>query len=156
MFAQDEAYSVYLDSFFDNNPTPSISWIHDLGKKRHEEAAKALLIESQQATSLEVQHVNPCILRCLTKILTRYFYSLHSALESSPISRIYGKLRGRRTTVFMMVCAFISLSDGKLIPFLAFHDALDVVGVHEALLEEFNAVVGNIRGRRSLDAQVLT
>lgn len=39
---------------------------------------------------------------------------------------------------------------------LAFHDALDVVGVHEALLEEFNAVVANIRGRRSLDAQVDT
>lgn len=37
---------------------------------------------------------------------------------------------------------------------LAFHDALDLVGVHEALLVEFNTVVANIRGRRSLDSQV--
>lgn len=37
---------------------------------------------------------------------------------------------------------------------IAFHDALDVVSVHKALLDEFTAVVANMRGRRSLDTQV--
>lgn len=43
-----------------------------------------------------------------------------------------------------------------LIQLLAFHDALDVVSVHKALLDEFTAVVANMRGRRSLDTQVDT
>lgn len=57
MFSQDEAYSAYMDKFFERNPTTSISWLHDLGKKRHREAAEALLIEAQQTVNLEVKHV---------------------------------------------------------------------------------------------------
>lgn len=64
MFAQDEIFSLYIDIFSNKNPTPSISWIHDLGKKRHEKAAKALPVESQQAVTLEVLHVNAlCLAR---------------------------------------------------------------------------------------------
>ncbi|KAJ7582654.1 hypothetical protein C8J56DRAFT_955381 [Mycena floridula] len=36
----------------------------------------------------------------------------------------------------------------------AFHDDLDFVSVHEALLGEFQTVLGGLRGRQSLDSQV--
>ncbi|KIK57777.1 hypothetical protein GYMLUDRAFT_45965 [Collybiopsis luxurians FD-317 M1] len=121
LFAQGESYSAYMDSFFEKNPATSISWIHDLGKKRYEAAAKALLVESQHAASLEVKHLQLSI----------------------------GKLAN---------LAHMRKSDGTAENSLhdAFHDALDLVGVHEALIDEFNGVIANIRGRRSLDSQVDT
>ncbi|KAF9075250.1 hypothetical protein BDP27DRAFT_40146 [Rhodocollybia butyracea] len=121
LFAQTEAYSVYMDNFFANNPTSSISWIHDLGKKRHQEAAKALLAESQQAVSLEVKHLE---------------------LSIGKLANLVHLRQGQG-----------SLDDGL---HDAFHDALDLIGVHEALIQEFNAVIANIRGRRSLDTQLDT
>ncbi|KAJ4487908.1 hypothetical protein J3R30DRAFT_3654300 [Lentinula aciculospora] len=117
MFAQSEGYSTYLDRFFEQNPTPSISWLHDLGKKRYYEAADALLNEAQQTVNLEVKHLELSI----------------------------GKLAN---------LAHLRKTEG--IRDDAFHDALDVVSVHEALLDAFNAVVANMRGRRSLDTQVDT
>ncbi|KAH7871806.1 uncharacterized protein C8R40DRAFT_532912 [Lentinula edodes] len=121
MFSQDEAYSAYMDKFFERNPTTSISWLHDLGKKRHREAAEALLIEAQQTVNLEVKHLELSI----------------------------GKLAN---------LAYLRKTEGTADDGLydAFHDALDVVSVHKALLDEFTAVVANMRGRRSLDTQVDT
>ncbi|KAF5377077.1 hypothetical protein D9757_007737 [Collybiopsis confluens] len=109
----------YMDSFFEKHPTTSLSWINDLGKKRYESAATALLTESQRAAALEVKHLQLSI----------------------------GKLAN---------LAHMRKSDERTNNGLhdAFHDALDLVGVHEALLEEFNGVITNIRGRRSLDSQV--
>ncbi|KAJ3847514.1 hypothetical protein EV368DRAFT_76646 [Lentinula lateritia] len=119
MFSQDEAYGAYMDRFFERNPTTSISWLHDLGKKRHREAAEALLIEAQQTVNLEVKHLELSI----------------------------GKLAN---------LAYLRKTEGTADDGLydAFHDALDVVSVHKALLDEFTAVVANMRGRRSLDTQV--
>ncbi|KAJ3934928.1 MAG: hypothetical protein NXY57DRAFT_593318 [Lentinula lateritia] len=119
MFSQDEAYSAYMDKFFEKNPTTSISWLHDLGKKRHREAAEALLIEAQQTVNLEVKHLELSI----------------------------GKLANLAYLRKTEGTADVGLYD-------AFHDALDVVSVHKALLDEFTAVVANMRGRRSLDTQV--
>lgn len=42
------------------------------------------------------------------------------------------------------------------IDFPAFHDELDFVSVHEALLQEFKSVLESIRGRQSLDTQIDT
>jgi nuclear pore complex protein Nup133 len=36
----------------------------------------------------------------------------------------------------------------------AFHDELDFVSVHEALLEEFKSALSNIRGKQSLENQI--
>lgn len=37
---------------------------------------------------------------------------------------------------------------------VAFHDELDFVSVHEALLQEFKSALQGLRGRQSLDTQV--
>ncbi|KAF5373775.1 hypothetical protein D9758_000587 [Tetrapyrgos nigripes] len=37
-----------------------------------------------------------------------------------------------------------------------FHDDLDFVSVHQSLLDEFNSVLGNMRGRRSVETQLDT
>ncbi|KAJ3744726.1 Non-repetitive/WGA-negative nucleoporin C-terminal-domain-containing protein [Lentinula detonsa] len=121
LFAQGEAHNAYIDQFFEQNSTPSLSWLHDLGNKHYLEAAGALLAEAQQTASLEVKH-----------------------LELS-IGKLANLAHLRKTE---------SAADDSL--YDAFHDALDVVGVHEALLDEFNTVVANMRGRRSLDTQADT
>ncbi|KAJ3755523.1 hypothetical protein EV360DRAFT_96127 [Lentinula raphanica] len=121
MFSQDDAHTVYIDKFFEQNPTPSLSWLNDLGKKRYLEAADALLTEAQQTVNLEVKHLELSI----------------------------GKLANLAHLRKMEGTVDVSLYD-------AFHDALDVVSVHEALLDEFKAVVANMRSRRSLDTQVDT
>jgi nuclear pore complex protein Nup133 len=40
--------------------------------------------------------------------------------------------------------------------FLAFHDGLDFVSVHEALVTEFKSSLASVRGRQPLDAQIDT
>jgi len=57
MFAQDVAYSEYVDTFFADNSHPNISWINDVGKHRYGAAANALFSESRRAGDLEVKHV---------------------------------------------------------------------------------------------------
>lgn len=57
MFAQDGAYSEYVDKFFADNSHPNISWINDIGKHRYGAAADALLGETRRATDLETKHV---------------------------------------------------------------------------------------------------
>jgi nuclear pore complex protein Nup133 len=57
MFAQDDVQSAYMDKFFAAHPNPSISWVHDLGQRRYEDSASALLSESEHATQLETKHV---------------------------------------------------------------------------------------------------
>ena len=58
LFAHDDIYSGYMDMFFAENPCPSISWIHDLGKGRHGPASQALLSEAEKDTDLDTKHVN--------------------------------------------------------------------------------------------------
>ena len=41
-------------------------------------------------------------------------------------------------------------------PCTAFHDDLDFVSVHEALLQEFRSALESIRGRQPLDIQIDT
>lgn len=57
MFAQDASRDVYLDRFFEEHPHPGYSWINDLGKGRHMEAANALLDASNTYNQLEGKHV---------------------------------------------------------------------------------------------------
>lgn len=57
MFSQDDVQSAYMDKFFTTHPDTSISWIHDLGQRRYEAAADALLSESEIATQLSAKHV---------------------------------------------------------------------------------------------------
>lgn len=40
--------------------------------------------------------------------------------------------------------------------FAAFHDDLDFVSVHEALLQEFRVALDAVRGRQTLDNQIET
>lgn len=58
MFAQDESHNAYLDKFFATNPTPAISWIHDLGNGNHEAAATALLKEANHASYSDPRQVS--------------------------------------------------------------------------------------------------
>ncbi|KAJ7046830.1 hypothetical protein C8F04DRAFT_1227029 [Mycena alexandri] len=57
MFSQDDVHSIYMDKFFASHPDSSISWIHDLGQRRYEAAAEALLAESDDATQLSTKHL---------------------------------------------------------------------------------------------------
>ncbi|KAK0204765.1 hypothetical protein DFS33DRAFT_1322617 [Desarmillaria ectypa] len=51
-FSLSESHTGYMDKFFANNANPLISWIHDLGHGRYAAAARALLVESGEATNL--------------------------------------------------------------------------------------------------------
>lgn len=57
MFAQEAAYSEYVDRFFAENPHPNISWINDIGKYRYGAAANALFGESRRTGDLDTKHV---------------------------------------------------------------------------------------------------
>ena len=57
MFAQDGAYSEYVDRFFADNFHPNISWINDIGKHRYGTAANTLFGESKRTADLETRHV---------------------------------------------------------------------------------------------------
>ncbi|KAF8921233.1 hypothetical protein CPB85DRAFT_1428242 [Mucidula mucida] len=52
LFTQDDMHVGYMDKFFATVPNPAISWIHDLGLHRYEDAALALLEESKESTNL--------------------------------------------------------------------------------------------------------
>ncbi|KAK7467177.1 hypothetical protein VKT23_004235 [Stygiomarasmius scandens] len=121
IFAQESTYDGYLDKFFETNPQPSISWLHDLNKRRHEAAAVALAQAASKETNLETRHL----------ILSIGKLSHLAHLQESEQAADEGLLD-------------------------EFHDDLDFVSVHQALLEEFSSVLGNIRGRRSLDTQLDT
>jgi hypothetical protein len=58
MFAQDDAYSGYMDKFFAANPNPDISWIHEISKQRYGDASLSLLNEAQNVGDLETKHVH--------------------------------------------------------------------------------------------------
>ncbi|THU89518.1 hypothetical protein K435DRAFT_969042 [Dendrothele bispora CBS 962.96] len=121
IFAQDSIYDGYLDKFFETNPQPSISWLHDLSKQRHGAAAVALAQAAVKETSLDTRHL----------ILSIGKLSHLAHLQESE-----------------------QAADEGL--FDEFHDDLDFVSVHQTLSQEFNNVLGNIRGRRSLDTQLDT
>lgn len=57
MFAQDGAHGTYMDRFFAEHPYPSVSWIHDMAKRRHGAAASTLLSEAQGVSDLATKHV---------------------------------------------------------------------------------------------------
>ncbi|KAJ7172457.1 methyltransferase type 11 [Mycena filopes] len=57
MFSQDDMQSIYMDKFFASRPDSAISWIHDLGQRRYEAAAEALLAESETAPKLSTKHL---------------------------------------------------------------------------------------------------
>lgn len=57
MFAQENAYSGYMNKFFAEHNYHDISWIHDLGMGRHGAASQTLLVESQDASDLKSKHV---------------------------------------------------------------------------------------------------
>ncbi|KAK7054841.1 hypothetical protein VNI00_003304 [Paramarasmius palmivorus] len=119
MFAQQPSHNEYLDKYFAEHPNPAISWIHDLGNRRHEEAATALLKVATLETNLETKQL----------MLSIGKLSQLAHLQESEDAEDSGLLD-------------------------AFHDDLDFVSVHEALLDEFKAVLEKLRGKRSLDTQV--
>ncbi|TCD68905.1 hypothetical protein EIP91_009455 [Steccherinum ochraceum] len=55
MFAQDSG--TYLDQYFAEHPHPSISWIHDLGRGRYDQASKSLLEDAENANELLSKHL---------------------------------------------------------------------------------------------------
>lgn len=57
LFNQDEQNYQYLDDFFDKNPAPRLSWIHDLKRKRYQQAASALLTASRDDFDRETKHL---------------------------------------------------------------------------------------------------
>ncbi|KAJ7452358.1 hypothetical protein B0H11DRAFT_1742097 [Mycena galericulata] len=119
MFSQDDVQSSYLDKFFTAHPDSSISWIHDLGQRRYEAAAAALLSESKDATQLSTKHLMLSI----------------------------GKLAH-----LAQVQETVEPADDYVLD--SFHDDLDFVSVHQALLDEFKPVLDSLRGRQSLEAQI--
>ncbi|KAJ7905514.1 Non-repetitive/WGA-negative nucleoporin C-terminal-domain-containing protein [Mycena olivaceomarginata] len=119
MFSQDDVQSAYMDKFFAAHPDPSISWIHDLGQRRYEAAADALLSESEAAPRLNTKH----LMLSIGKLA-----HLAHVQETGEIAEDY-------------------VLDN-------FHNDLDFVSVHQALLDEFKPVLDSLRGRQSLDAQI--
>lgn len=51
---------------------------------------------------------------------------------------------------------FAILGDSLTILYLAFHNELDVVSVHEGLVQELRSVLVTVRTRQSIDGQVDT
>ncbi|KAJ7774554.1 hypothetical protein DFH07DRAFT_102982 [Mycena maculata] len=119
MFSQDDVQSAWMDKFFATHPDSSISWLHDLGQRRYEAAAAALLTESESATQLETKHLMLSI----------------------------GKLAH-----LAQVQETVEPADDYVLD--SFHNDLDFVSVHQALLDEFRPVLDSLRGRQSLEAQI--
>ncbi|KAJ6502530.1 hypothetical protein C8R45DRAFT_622368 [Mycena sanguinolenta] len=119
MFSQDDMQSGYMDKFFAAHPDTSISWIHDLGQRRYEAAAGALLSESESASLLNAKH----LMLSIGKLA-----HLAHVQESGEVADDY-------------------VLDN-------FHNDLDFVSVHQALLDEFKPVLDSLRGRQSLEAQI--
>ncbi|OSX65290.1 hypothetical protein POSPLADRAFT_1054050 [Postia placenta MAD-698-R-SB12] len=55
MFAQQD--DEYLDDYFSEHPNMSVSWLHDLGKRRYSLVSEALLTEAGRATELVSKHL---------------------------------------------------------------------------------------------------
>ncbi|KAJ6547586.1 hypothetical protein B0H19DRAFT_1266498 [Mycena capillaripes] len=119
MFSQDDVQSTYMDKFFTTHPDSSISWIHDLGQRRYQAAADALLSESETATRLNAKH----LMLSIGKLA-----HLAHVQETGEVADDY-------------------ILDN-------FHNDLDFVSVHQALLDEFKPVLDSLRGRQSLEAQI--
>ncbi|KAJ7940617.1 Non-repetitive/WGA-negative nucleoporin C-terminal-domain-containing protein [Mycena leptocephala] len=119
MFSQDDVQSAYMDKFFAAHPDASISWIHDLGQRRYEAAADALLSESETVTQLNTKH----LMLSIGKLA-----HLAHVQETGEIADDY-------------------MLDN-------FHNDLDFVSVHQALLDEFKPVLDSLRGRQSLEVQI--
>ncbi|KAF7338280.1 Methyltransferase type 11 [Mycena venus] len=119
MFSQDDVQSTYMDKFFATNPDSSISWIHDLGQRRYEAAADALLSDSETASQLKTKH----LMLSIGKLA-----HLAHVQETGEVADDY-------------------VLDN-------FHNDLDFVSVHQALLDEFKPVLDSLRSRQSLEAQV--
>ncbi|KAJ7632668.1 hypothetical protein FB45DRAFT_978375 [Roridomyces roridus] len=120
MFSQDEVHSGFLDKYFATHPDPSISWIHDLGQRRYEAAAAALLTESQNAAQLNTKHLMLSI--------------------------------GKLAHLAQVQETGEPAHDDDTLD--TFHNDLDFVSVHQALLDEFRPVLESLRGRQSLEAQI--
>lgn len=60
MFSGDDEKG-YVDKFFMEQPNASISWIHDIGKKRFDAASDALLKEARGAVNLGSRHVSDLV-----------------------------------------------------------------------------------------------
>ncbi|KAG7451103.1 uncharacterized protein BT62DRAFT_882814 [Guyanagaster necrorhizus] len=57
LFSLSESHTGYMDKFFADNANPLISWIHDLGHGRYAAVARALLLESGEATNLAAKQL---------------------------------------------------------------------------------------------------
>lgn len=57
MFSYDDEKG-YIDSFLAERPNPSVSWVHDIGKQRFDDASNVLLHEARGAVNLESKHVS--------------------------------------------------------------------------------------------------
>ncbi|KAF9265417.1 methyltransferase type 11 [Marasmius fiardii PR-910] len=114
MFAQETTHNEYLDKYFAENPNASISWIHDLGSRRHEAAASALYRVSSQEANLKTKHLMLSIGKLSqlahiqeseeaedSGILDAFhddldFVSVHESLLDE-IKGVLSKLRGKRS-----------------------------------------------------------
>lgn len=154
MFAQQD--DEYLDDYFSEHPNMSVSWLHDLGKRRYSFVSEALLTEAGRATELVSKHV--CELRLLKSAFAEMrFYSSSSASGSSLKSLSYMKTISQLIKVCSMVCQLWSVrSVGRLIISLAFHDGLDFVSIHETLIDDLKSALAPLRGKQSLEKQVET
>ncbi|KAF9454530.1 hypothetical protein P691DRAFT_655678 [Macrolepiota fuliginosa MF-IS2] len=120
MFSQGDERG-YVDKFFAERPNPSISWLHDIEKRRFDDASQALLGEARGAVNLESKHL------------------MLSIGKLAHLAEVYdnGAPTSERTLDL-------------------FHDELDFISVHEALLEDFRSALAGIRGRVSLETQIDT
>ncbi|KAF9464745.1 hypothetical protein BDZ94DRAFT_1161306 [Collybia nuda] len=119
IFTEEDDHTVYLDKFFRESHNNTISWMHDLGKARYEAAATALLVEAEQARTLETKHL---------------------MLSIGKLSHL-AQLHEVDATV-----------DDSVLD--VFHDDLDFVSVHEALLQDFKSALEVVRSRQSLENQI--
>ncbi|KAF7294905.1 Methyltransferase type 11 [Mycena indigotica] len=119
LFSQDATHNVYIDKFFATEQQHAISWIHNLEQRRYEEAAVALLTESDATAQLNTKHLMLSIgkLAHLAHLQERSQFEEDDLLDS-------------------------------------FHNDLDFVSVHQAIMDEFRPVIESLRGRQSLDAQI--
>ncbi|XP_006458086.1 hypothetical protein AGABI2DRAFT_216285 [Agaricus bisporus var. bisporus H97] len=120
MFSEDDERG-YMDKFFVEQPNDSISWLHDIGKKRFDAASDALLREARGAVNLESKHL------------------LLSIGKLAHLAQVYDNA--------------VSMNEKTLD---WYHDELDFVSVHEALLEDMQTALVGMRGRHSLDNQIDT
>ena len=144
-----------MDRFFDKHPHPSISWIHNLGKRRHGSAAVSLLAGARNVSDLATRHVSG--LFCFCKCWESSNCAAHA--KHWQIITSGADARERRCIGSIGPRLYVPPTIGVPLAYIAvtaFHDELDYISVHDSILVDMKSALAGVRTKQALDAQIET